>query len=80
MQETGLMDSELAFEMLSAIYAEAVGCDGIIVTKLDGTAKGGVIIAVAEELGLPVEYIGLGEGVDDLQPFDAEQFARALFE
>jgi fused signal recognition particle receptor len=61
------------------VFTDAVGCDGVIVTKLDGTAKGGVIIAVAEELGVPVDFIGLGEGLDDLQPFDAQQFADALF-
>ncbi len=62
------------------VFTEAVGCDGIIITKLDGTAKGGVIIAVAEELGVPVDFIGLGEGIDDLQRFDAKQFAEALFD
>jgi len=61
------------------IFAEAVGCDGIIITKLDGTARGGVVIAVAEELKVPVDFIGLGETVDDLQQFDARQFAEALF-
>ncbi|MCD6250316.1 MAG: signal recognition particle-docking protein FtsY [candidate division Zixibacteria bacterium] len=61
------------------VFTEAVGCDGIIITKLDGTAKGGVIIAVTEELNVPVDFIGLGESVDDLQRFDAKQFAEALF-
>jgi fused signal recognition particle receptor len=61
------------------VFTDAVGCDGIIVTKLDGTAKGGVIIAVAEELGVPVEFIGLGEKPEDLQPFTPRQFAEALF-
>ncbi len=61
------------------VFTEAVGCDGIIMTKLDGTAKGGVIIAVAEELDMPVDFIGLGEGLEDLQPFDPKQFAEALF-
>ncbi len=61
------------------VFAEAVDCDGIIVTKLDGTAKGGVMIAVAEELGVPVDFIGLGEGIEDLQRFDSRQFAEALF-
>ena len=61
------------------VFTEAVGCDGLIVTKLDGTAKGGVMIAVAEELGVPVEFIGLGEGIDDLQRFDPKQYAEALF-
>ncbi len=60
-------------------FSEAVGCDGIIVTKLDGTAKGGVMIAVAEELGVPVDFIGIGEGIDDLQRFDSKQFSEALF-
>ena len=61
------------------IFSQAVGCDGIIVTKLDGTAKGGVVIAISEELGVPIEYIGIGESIEDLQPFDAVQFADALF-
>lgn len=61
------------------VFTDAVGCDGIIVTKLDGTAKGGVMIAVAEELGVPVDFIGIGEGQDDMQRFDSAQFAEALF-
>ncbi len=61
------------------IFTEAVGCDGIIVTKLDGTAKGGVMIAVAEELKVPVDFIGIGEGIDDLHRFDPKAFAEALF-
>ena len=62
------------------VFTEAVGCDGIIITKLDGTAKGGIVIAIAEELGAPVEFIGLGEGIEDLQPFDPKAFASALFD
>lgn len=61
------------------VFTEAVGCDGIIITKLDGTAKGGIVIAISEELGAPVEFIGLGEGIDDLQPFEPKAFAEALF-
>ena len=61
------------------IFTDAVGCDGIIITKLDGTAKGGVIIGIAEELGVPVDFVGLGEQVDDLQKFDPKEFAEALF-
>jgi fused signal recognition particle receptor len=61
------------------VFSDAVGCDGLIVTKLDGTAKGGVVIAVAEELRVPVDFVGIGEAIDDLQPFNAEQFAQALF-
>ncbi len=62
------------------VFTEAVGCDGLIITKLDGTAKGGVIIAIAEEFGVPVDFIGVGEGIEDLQRFDSKQFAEALFE
>ena len=61
------------------VFTDAVGCDGIVITKLDGTAKGGVIIAIAEELNVPVDFIGLGEGIDDIQRFDPVAFADALF-
>jgi fused signal recognition particle receptor len=59
-------------------FAESCGLTGIILTKLDGTAKGGVVVAVKGELGLPIRFIGVGEGIDDLQPFDARSFAEAL--
>lgn len=59
-------------------FKEAAGLTGIVLTKLDGTAKGGIVLAIAHELELPVKYIGVGEGVDDLMPFDAQDFARAL--
>lgn len=62
------------------IFKEATEIDGIVLTKLDGTAKGGVIISIREELGVPVRYIGVGEEVEDLQPFEAERFVEALFE
>lgn len=62
------------------VFKEAAGLTGIVLTKLDGTAKGGVVLAIREDLGLPVKFIGVGEQVDDLQPFDAADFARALFE
>ena len=61
-------------------FNETVGLSGIIITKLDGTAKGGILFAIAERLGLPIRYIGIGESADDLRPFDAEQFVSALFE
>lgn len=60
-------------------FQQAAGITGIILTKLDGTAKGGVVLPIREDLGLPVKFIGVGEQVDDLQPFDAHDFARALF-
>ncbi len=62
------------------VFKEATDITGIVLTKLDGTAKGGVIISIQDELGVPVRYIGVGEDVDDLQPFDPAQFVRALFE
>ena len=59
-------------------FMEACPIDGIILTKLDGTAKGGVVISIKQTLNIPVRYIGVGEGIDDLQEFDAESFAEAL--
>ena len=61
-------------------FHKAVPLTGLVVTKLDGTSKGGMVVAIQSELGLPVKFIGLGEKPDDLQPFDAKQFAQALFE
>jgi fused signal recognition particle receptor len=61
-------------------FNKAVPLTGLVVTKLDGTSKGGMVVAVQKELGLPVKFIGLGEQPDDLQPFDPKDFARALFE
>lgn len=59
-------------------FKEAAGVTGIVLTKLDGSAKGGIVIAIAQELQVPVKYIGVGEGIDDLMPFEAEAFAEAL--
>ena len=61
-------------------FRQAVGVTGIALTKLDGTAKGGIVFALAEKLGLPVRFIGVGEGIDDLRPFEPDQFVAALFE
>lgn len=60
------------------VFRETAGLTGIILTKLDGTAKGGICVAIAQELGVPVKYVGLGEGIDDLQPFNAEEYVKAL--
>jgi fused signal recognition particle receptor len=62
------------------IFTEAMSVTGIVLTKLDGTAKGGVILGIADQLGIPVRYVGIGERVEDLRVFDAEEFALALFE
>jgi fused signal recognition particle receptor len=62
------------------VFAEVIDVTGLVLTKLDGTAKGGIVIAVQRELGVPVKLIGLGEGADDLAPFDAEQFVDALLD
>jgi fused signal recognition particle receptor len=61
-------------------FNKAVPLSGLIVTKLDGTSKGGMVVAIQKELGLPIKFVGLGEQADDLQPFDAKQFASALFQ
>jgi fused signal recognition particle receptor len=61
-------------------FHKAVPLTGLVITKLDGTSKGGMVVAIQKELGLPVKYIGLGEKPEDLQPFDPKQFAQALFE
>jgi len=60
-------------------FQQAVGVTSISLSKLDGTAKGGIIFAIGKELGLPVRFIGVGEGIDDLRPFEAEEFIKALF-
>lgn len=60
-------------------FNKAVSLTGLVVTKLDGTSKGGMVVAIQRELGLPIKFVGLGEQADDLQPFDARQFAEALF-
>lgn len=62
------------------VFAEAVDISGIVLTKLDGTAKGGIVVSVQRELGVPVKFVGLGEGADDLAPFDPEAFVDALLE
>ena len=59
-------------------FGESAGITGIVLTKLDGTAKGGVVVAIAKEMGVPVKFVGLGEGIDDLQPFDPVAFVNAL--
>lgn len=61
------------------LFGEKSGVTGLVLTKLDGTAKGGIVVAIRQELNLPVKLVGLGEKVNDLQPFDSEQFVHALF-
>lgn len=60
------------------LFTEAAKVTGIVLTKLDGTAKGGIVVAIAHELGLPVRYAGIGEKLDDILPFDAQSFADSL--
>ena len=62
------------------VFNEAIDIDGIILTKLDGTAKGGVVLAIAGELSVPVVYVGVGEGIDDLEEFDSRDFIEAIIE
>ena len=75
-----VLDGTVGQNALSQVEAfqQAADVSGLIVTKLDGSAKGGVVVALAEEFGLPVHAVGVGEGADDLQPFDAQEFANAL--
>ena len=61
-------------------FHEAIGITGLALTKLDGTAKGGIIFAIAKQMKIPIRFIGVGEGIDDLRPFDADEFVTALFE
>src|SRR5262245_59258044 len=61
-------------------FTEAVDCTGIVLSKLDGTAKGGVVVAIRQQVGLPVKYIGVGEKPEDFAPFVPDQFIRALFD
>lgn len=60
-------------------FHETVGLTGLVLTKLDGTARGGAVVSVIDELGVPVKFVGVGEGIDDLQPFDPDSFVDALF-
>ena len=62
------------------LFKESAGVSGLVLTKLDGTAKGGIVVAVSHEFALPVRYIGVGEGIDDLRPFDPQEFVDALFQ
>ena len=61
------------------LFSDKTGLTGLVLTKLDGTAKGGIVIAIRQEMDIPVKFVGLGEKMDDLQPFDSEQFVHALF-
>jgi fused signal recognition particle receptor len=61
------------------MFSRSVKCTGIVLTKLDGTAKGGAIFAIKQKVGLPVKYVGVGESVEDLDPFDPDAYVEALF-
>ena len=60
-------------------FTKSIGCTGVILTKLDGTAKGGIVVAVRQTMNMPVKFVGIGEALDDLQPFDADTFVESLF-
>jgi fused signal recognition particle receptor len=61
-------------------FHEAIGVTGLVLTKLDGTAKGGIIFAIAKKMSIPIRFIGVGEGIDDLRPFNSDEFVAALLE
>ena len=75
-----VLDATTGQNVLSQVdlFQQACNLTGLVMTKLDGTARGGILVAVASRFGLPVHAIGVGEGIDDLQPFDASAFARAI--
>jgi len=76
-----VLDGTTGLNMLNQarVFSKAVGVTGIILTKLDGTARGGAVVSVVNELGIPVKFVGVGEGMDDLQSFDPVSFVDALF-
>jgi fused signal recognition particle receptor len=76
-----VLDGTTGLNMLNQAkeFNESVGLSGLILTKLDGTARGGAVVSVVDELGLPVKFVGVGEAIEDLQPFDPEAFVDALF-
>jgi len=76
-----VLDGTTGLNMLQQAreFNDVVGVTGFILTKLDGTARGGCVVSVVDELGIPVKFIGVGEGMEDLQPFDAEAFVEAIF-
>jgi fused signal recognition particle receptor len=77
-----VLDGTTGLNMLAQAreFNAAVGLTGLILTKLDGSARGGAVVSVVDELALPVKFVGVGEGIDDLQPFDARAFVAALFD
>ena len=77
-----MLDANTGQNALAQVRAfdDALKLTGLVLTKLDGTAKGGVILGIADQLKIPVRYIGIGEKVEDLRPFDADEFVDALFE
>jgi fused signal recognition particle receptor len=75
-----VLDATVGQNALSQVEAfqHTAGITGLVMTKLDGTARGGILVALAAKFGLPVHFIGVGEGVEDLEPFSAQEFARAI--
>src|SRR5579863_1236502 len=75
-----VLDATVGQNALSQVelFRKAVGVTGLVMTKLDGTARGGILVALAAKFGVPVHFIGVGEGIDDLAPFSAGDFARAI--
>jgi fused signal recognition particle receptor len=75
-----VLDATVGQNALSQVemFLKTAGVTGLVMTKLDGTARGGILVALARKFGLPIHFIGVGEGVDDLQPFSAKEFGKAL--
>ena len=75
-----VLDATVGQNALSQVelFGKTAGVTGLVMTKLDGTARGGILVALAEKFKLPIHFIGVGEGIDDLEPFDANEFGRAI--
>jgi fused signal recognition particle receptor len=75
-----VLDATVGQNALSQVseFAKTAGVTGLVMTKLDGTARGGILVAIAEKFGIPIHFVGIGEGIDDLEPFTARDFARAI--
>ena len=78
LEHLGAAPDAIRIDKKAQQFAQAAGVTGVVITKLDGTARGGIAVAIARELGLPVKLIGVGEALEDLRPFDPDEFARAL--
>ena len=74
-----MVDTQLIFNNQAKVFTEAIDVTGLFLAKLDGTARGGIVIAIREQLAIPVKFIGVGETLDDMEPFEPAKFVEAMF-